>query len=220
MATCSTFQHTCLMPRGSIVLLRRIFLFSSLIVVMTSLVWAATEPADMVKTASDKVLTTLRDQSLSRNQRWQRLSEILRASFDFEGISRSVLATNWTEATAEEQRQFVEFFSQYLEEVYRTRIEAYTDQQIRIDNQTLQGTRAVVDTTIVSDKVEIPVSYRMRHREGEWLVYDVIVEGQSMVSSYRNTFNAITQSSGMQGLLADVQRRIEKHRKAREGSPE
>ncbi len=187
---------------------------------MTGLARAATDPAGIIRSASDKVLVILQDKSLSRNQRWQRVSEILRASFDFEGISRSVLATNWQQATAEEQRRFVEYFSQYLEAVYRTRIEAYTEQKIRIDAEKLQGSRAVVDTTIISDKVEIPVSYRMRHKEDKWLVYDVLIEGQSMVSSYRSTFNAIAQSSGMQGLLVDVQRRIEKHRKARESSPE
>lgn len=199
---------------------RRIFLYSCFLFLMTGLARAATDPAGIIRSASDKVLVTLQDKSLSRNQRWQRVSEILRASFDFEGISRSVLATNWQQATAEEQRRFVEYFSQYLEAVYRTRIEAYTEQKIRIDAEKLQGSRAVVDTTIISDKVEIPVNYRMRHKDGKWLVYDVLIEGQSMVSSYRSTFNAIAQSSGMQGLLVDVQRRIEKHRKARESSPE
>ena len=181
---------------------------------------AAAGPADIVRTASDEVLVILKDQTLSRRQRWQKVSQILRANFDFEGISRSVLATKWHEAKLEEQREFVRYFSQYLEETYRTRIEEFNDQRIRIDSEKLQGDRALVDTTIVSSDVEIPVNYRMRRKEGKWLVYDVLIEGQSMVSSYRNTFNAIAQTSGMQGLLNDVKRRIEKHRKAREGSTE
>ncbi len=179
---------------------------------------ASSEPADIVRTASDEVLVILQDQTLSRSQRWQRVSQILRANFDFEGISRSVLATKWHEVKLEEQREFVRYFSQYLEEVYRTRIEEYNDQEIRIDDEKLQGNRAVVDTTIVSGDVEIPVSYRMRRKEGKWLVYDILIEGQSMVNSYRNTFKAIAQTSGMQALLDDVKRRIEKHRKAREGN--
>ena len=196
--------------------LRRFLLCSGLLVLTMGVVRAATGPADIVRTASDEVLVILQDEMLTRSQRWQQVSEILQAHFDFEGISRSVLATTWHEVREEEQREFVTYFSQYLEEVYRTRIEEYHDQQIRIDGEQFFGNRAVVDTTIVSSDVKIPVSYRMRHREGRWLVYDILIEGQSMVNSYRNTFKAIAQSGGMQGLLADVKRRIEKHRKARE----
>lgn len=198
----------------------RIFFCTCLLALMMGTALAAAGPADIVRTASDEVLVILKDQTLSRRQRWQKVSQILRANFDFEGISRSVLATKWHEAKLEEQREFVTYFSQYLEEIYRTRFEEYKDQQIRIDSEKLQGNRAVVDTTIVSSDVEIPVNYRMRRNEGKWRVYDVLIEGQSMVSSYRNTFNAIAQTSGMQGLLNDVKRRIEKHRKAREGSTE
>ncbi len=198
----------------------RIFFCTCLLVLIMGTALAAAGPADIVRTASDEVLVILQDQTLSRRQRWQKVNEILHANFDFEGISRSVLAIKWHEAELEEQREFVRYFSQYLEEIYRTRIEEYNDQKIRIDSETLQGNRAVVDTTIVSGDVEIPVNYRMRRNEGKWLVYDVLIEGQSMVSSYRNTFNAIAQTSGMQGLLNDLKRRIEKHRKAREGSTE
>jgi phospholipid transport system substrate-binding protein len=198
----------------------RIFFCTCLLVLMMGTTLAAAGPADIVRIASDEVLVILQDQTLSRSQRWQQVSRILRANFDFEGISRSVLATKWHEAKLEEQREFVRYFSQYLEETYRTRIEEFNDQRIRIDSEKLQGDRALVDTTIVSSDVEIPVNYRMRRKEGKWLVYDVLIEGQSMVSSYRDTFNAIAHTSGMQGLLDDVKRRIEKHRKAREGGTE
>lgn len=196
--------------------LRRIVIFTGILVLLASMVRAATGPAEIVRSASDEVLVILQDKTLSRDQRWEKISVILSDSFDFEGISRSVLAAKWHDVREEEQREFVTYFSQYLEEVYRTRIEEYNDQEIRIDGEKLYGNRAVVDTTIVSTDAAVPVSYRMRQKDGKWVVYDVQIEGQSMVSSYRSTFSAITQSSGMQGLLADVKRRIEKHRQARE----
>ena len=176
---------------------------------------ASVSPSERVRAATDLVLSILRDPGIPREKKWAQVSKVIAKGFDFESMSRSVLAANWRKATQEERRKFVRFFTQYLKEVYRTKVESYSDQEIRIDRERLQGNRASVETVIVSGKTEIPIVYKMRNVDDDWLVYDVVIEGVSLVSNYRNTFNAIAQTGGMQGLLSDVQRRIAKYKKQR-----
>ncbi len=127
-------------------------------------------------------------------------------------MSQSVLATNWKKANPEERRRFVSFFSEYIENTYMATIEAYTDEQIRYVGEKVRGDRAVVETTILSDKAEVPVNYKLKLNDGEWFAYDVVIEGVSLVSNYRSTFSAIVKTEGMDGLLADPQGKIERYK--------
>jgi phospholipid transport system substrate-binding protein len=173
-------------------------------------IWGAvpSSPTEQVRTTIDGILQILQDGTLSRETRWERIGALIQSRFDFESMSQRVLSTNWKKATREERRQFVEFFSQYLEDTYRSKIEAYTDEQVRYVGEKIKGERAVVDTTIVTDTAEIPVSYKLKQTDGEWLGIDVVIENVSLVSNYRNTFAAIVKTEGMEGLLNDLQRRI------------
>ncbi len=76
----------------------------------------------------------------------------------------------------------------------------------------MDGDRASVDTVIVAGAKEIPVTYRLRMNEGEWFAYDVVIEGVSLVNTYRDTFAAIARSEGMDGVLYDLKERIARHR--------
>jgi phospholipid transport system substrate-binding protein len=129
-------------------------------------------------------------------------------------MSQSVLATNWKSATPEEREKFIEFFSQYLEETYRTKIEAYSNQEVFYLKETINGKRSVVETVIKTEGTEIPVNYKLKNNDGEWVTYDVVIEGISLVNNYRSTFAAIVKNDGMDGLLNDIQYRINKYKRA------
>jgi len=193
-------------------------LFLSLVVISADLQAVSKSPMEHVRESTEKVITILQDASLDREAKWRRIGVIINARFDFRSMSQSVLATNWQEATPEERARFVEYFSQYIEATYREKIEAYTDQKVLYLRETINGKRAEVDTVIVSNSTEIPVSYRMKNNDGDWYAYDVIIEGVSLVNNYRGTFTAIVKNEGMDGLLNDIQRRIERHRQEG-GSP-
>lgn len=169
-------------------------------------------PKERVQRKVNAILSILRDADLSREQRWEAIGDVVDRSFDFRSMSQSVLATTWQEAGPEEKRRFVEYFSHYLEETYRTKIERYTNERIEFENETIAGNRAVVDTVIITDANRIPVTYRMRLDEGEWLAYDVVIEGISLVNNYRSTFAAIVKAEGISGLLNDLQDRIEAYK--------
>ncbi len=175
-------------------------------------------PTMRVKDSVDKVIEILKDQSLDRNARWDRIGIVINDSFDFRTMSQSVLATNWEKATPEERERFVEYFSQYLEDTYRTKIESYSNQQVLYLKETINGKRAQVDTVIVTDTTEIPVNYKLKNNDGEWYAYDVVIEGVSLVNNYRSTFSTIVKNEGMDGLLNDIQRRIDNYKQT-EGAP-
>ena len=175
-------------------------------------------PSDRVKDSVEKVITVLKDKSLDKEDRWKKIGVVINESFDFRSMSQSVLATNWKQATPEERQQFVFFFSQYLEDTYRTKIEAYTNQKVEFVGETIRDKRAIVETLIITDDVEIPVNYKLKENDGSWFAYDVVIEGVSLVNNYRSTFSAIVKNDGMDGLLTDIKARINKYKATQNSS--
>ena len=175
-------------------------------------------PMGRVKDTTDRVISILKDGSLDRETRWDRIATLIYEGFDFRSMSQSVLSTHWQRATEEERTRFTEFFSQYIEATYRSKIEAYTDQKIIYRDEVIRGDLGVVETVIMAGGTEIPVNYKLRNTEGEWFAYDVVIEGVSLVANYRSTFAAIVKNEGMEGLMLDIQRRIERYREENEAS--
>lgn len=169
-------------------------------------------PKGRVKATVDKVISILKDKSTDRDTRWKEIASVINDAFDFRSMSQSVLSTQWRKASLEERERFTEFFSQYIEETYRSKIEAYTDQKIKYGDETIKGKRAVVETVIVTSSTEIPVNFKLKDNDGEWYAYDVVIEGVSLVSNYRSTFAAIVKNEGMDGLLSNIQSRIDKYK--------
>ena len=174
-------------------------------------------PTATVKSAIDQVFTALSNDGQSREQRWASIGAIISDRFDFRRMSQSVLETNWQEATSEEKRQFVEYFSQYLEDTYRTKIESFTDQHVEYIAEQVRKDRATVDTTLVTREKRIPITYRLKDNKGQWMCYDVVLDGVSLVNNYRSTFSAIVKAGGMDGLLTDLEGRIADYKKKHGG---
>ena len=199
--------------------LRSMCLFVFLCLVAATPFAATQGPTETVKEAITDILAVLDNKNLSTEQQWQEIGRVIDAGFDFRSMSQSILATNWQVASVEEKRQFVEFFSQYLEDTYRNKIESYTNQRVNYLNETVKGNRAIVDTVIVTDQNQIPVTYKLKNNDGEWFAYDVVIEGVSLVNNYRSTFTAIIRSEGMDGLLTDLEGRIENYKVKHGGLP-
>lgn len=176
-------------------------------------------PTERVRSAIGDIMKILKNDNLDRDQKWSEVGRVVDAGFDFRSMSQSILATNWRTATAEEKRQFVEYFAQYLEATYRDKIESYTNQRVEYMNESVRGDRAVVDTIIMTDATQIPVTYKLKLNDEGWFAYDVVIEGVSLVNNYRSTFSAIIKSEGMEGLLTDLQGRIERYKAQHGGLP-
>ena len=161
-------------------------------------------PTGRCKDSIGKVLTLVKDQSLSPDIRWSRIKDVIDNSFDFRSMSQSVLATNWKKATLGERDKFIDYFSKHLYNTYRNIIQSYTDEKIRYGKETIDGDRAVVETTVVTKTAEIPVNYKLKNNDGVWYAYDVEIEGASLVNKYRNEYGAIFNNEGMDGVLAHI----------------
>ncbi len=192
-------------------------LISLSLFVVLSLAVAAddfTTPTGRVEATVNALISILRDQALEPDARWKALAAVIDGAFDLRSLSQSVLARPWRAASLAERERFTDFFSHYLEETYHSGTEVYSDQNFNDGDERITGERAVVAALIVTDATEIPVRFKLKNNDGEWYAYDVIIEGRSLVSNYRSTVATIVKNEGMDGLLLNIQGRIDRHRAA------
>jgi phospholipid transport system substrate-binding protein len=119
-------------------------------------------------------------------------------------MARRALATHWRERTPQERQEFVGLFKDLVERSYMNRLEQAAEdrQAIQYTDEQSDGSRAVVKTKAVTKRnLEIPLDYRVQKVGDRWLIYDVIVEGISLVNNYRSQFNQIISSSSYNALV-------------------
>jgi phospholipid transport system substrate-binding protein len=171
--------------------------------------WAGA-PTDQLRGRVDRVLQVLEDPALKEEariaERRAAIRGVAQEIFDFRELSQRALARHWHARTPAERDEFVQLFADLLERSYIGKIETYSGgDRIQYLSETAEGDQATVRTRIVTKTgTEIPVDYRL-HRIGErWLVYDVTIEGVSLVANYRAQFNKIIQTSSFKGLVAKL----------------
>jgi phospholipid transport system substrate-binding protein len=172
-------------------------------------------PLDTVKGHVDKVLDVLRDSSLKGGSKEKikkdKIRTISEKMFDFNELSRRTLGLNWNKFKTEQQQEFIELYKSILEGAYIDKIVSYTDEKIIFNGENPLSEKTVeVQTTVVTKKADIPISYRMIRKEGEWRVYDVIIEGVSLISNYRSQFTQILVNKSPEGLLDTLRKKAGK----------
>ncbi len=170
--------------------------------------WAA-GPRDTVQTEVNKVLEALRDSSLSKEAKKEKLRAIYEEMFDEVEFSRRTLGANWSKLSPAQQEEFVKLFREILEKAYADKILSYTNEKITYPKETTTGNNlAEVQTRIITSSKEIPVNYRLIQKEGNWKVYDVVVENVSLVQNYRSQFNAILAKNTPEQLLEILRKKV------------
>ncbi len=172
-------------------------------------VFAASGPKAQVEETVEAVIALLKDKSLEREIRREKIRKLIYDRFDFQLMSQRTLSTNWRKASADQKDRFTQLFSQLLEWSYISRIEAYTNEKVEYLGEKIKKNRAQVNTVIFSAGTEIPVNYRLINKDDEWLVYDVIIEEISLISNYRSSYRTIAKKDGIDGLLAQMEQKIE-----------
>jgi phospholipid transport system substrate-binding protein len=167
---------------------------------------AAGAPGDQVRQTVDKLLAILKDPRLKQegkeNERHEELKKLIYQRFDFTEMARRALGPEWSRHTLEEQKEFVKLFTDLLERAYLQQIESYGDQEVRYLNEREDSSYAQVDTRIVDNKgQEFSVSYLLHNVNGDWKVYDVVIEDISLVNNYRAQFSRVLASSSYQELV-------------------
>lgn len=172
---------------------------------------AATSPTDSAKATINEVLEILNDETLKKperlKERRKRLETVIGRRFDYEEMSRRTLAAHWPKRSDAEKREFVEAFREFLSAVYGDKIEGYSGEQVEYLQERREGGYAEVRTRIVSNKVNLPMDYRLMSKDGDWRVYDVVADGVSLVMNYRGQFDKVIRESSFADLLDKLRKK-------------
>ena len=176
--------------------------------------YAAT-PMETVKTGVNKMLDTLGDSAFkakSKDEQIAELGEIIETVFDFNELSIRTLGREWRKLSADQRKEFVDLFKQLLQGVYADRLLAYSDQKVLFEKEImLKKGRAEVQSYLqTSDGKKIPLFYRLTDKSGSWKVYDVIIEGVSMVKNYRTQFRQIIAKESPEKLIEILRQKVGK----------
>jgi phospholipid transport system substrate-binding protein len=179
---------------------------------------------DQLKGAIDRVVKTLEDPGLKGQDklldRRRAVRKVANDIFDFSEIARRSLARHWQPLTDKQREEFVMLFADLLERSYISKIELYGGEKILYTNERIEGDLASVATRIVTKNgTDVPVDYRMLKRGDRWLVYDVNIEGVSLVSNYRTQFNKIIQTASYNELVQKMRTKQDELVSSDQGQP-
>ena len=161
----------------------------------------AGEPTDQVRRSVDEVLKIVQSQPDGPARRTA-VRQAANRLFDFEETAKRALGPHWQQRTPAEREEFVRLFSDLLEAAYVGKIDLYQGEKITYVGETMDDDQATVKTRIVTKQGnEVPVDYRLLREKDGWRVYDVIIEGVSLVADYRTQFNKIIQTSSYDDLV-------------------
>lgn len=169
-------------------------------------IWSAGTPVDQIRVTVDRVLAILQDPGLGSDQKRQARRDQLRQAifptFDFAEMAKRSLGSHWRRRSPAEQKEFVDLFTDLLQTSYVGTIESYNGDKVAYLREVQDKNYAEVGTNIISAKgQEFTINYRLHLQDGEWKVYDVVIENISIVNNYRSQFNRVINRSSYEELL-------------------
>lgn len=176
----------------------------SLVVAGTAGPALAGAPTDQLRQHVDEVVRVLsspalKDKPADRHAAMRKVAEDI---FDYPDTARRALGSHWNDRTPQEKQDFAKLFAELLDRTYISKIELYQGEKVSYVGENTDGDEATVKTKIVTKNgTDVPVDYRMHLKNGRWLVYDVIIEGVSLVANYRTQFNKVIQTESYQALV-------------------
>jgi phospholipid transport system substrate-binding protein len=195
------------------------------LIALFSIVWlgglglaASSAPTEFIRRTTDSILQVFEGYQLQgsahRAERLAHLQHIANTAFDWEQIAQRALATHWRDRTPQERQEFTALLREAVQGMYLERLEAAAQQRLQekpaivYHGEQVDGQRAMVSTTVVTRRHwEIPIEYRLRHSEGQWRIYDVVITGVSLVNNFRAQFHQIITQSSYQELIRQLKAR-------------
>jgi len=197
--------------------MKRKFLYLSIIglavlLILPLRVYAA-DAKTTVETQINKMLARMQEPSFKEQSRDAKLADIrkiINEIFDYQELSERTLGRDWKKFKPEQQTEFVDLFSKLLENVYADRILAYTSEKIEYGKVTeLRKDQVEVESYIITaDNKKVPLFYRLIQKDGNWRVYDVVIEGVSMIKNYRGQFREMLTNKTPEDLLQTLREKV------------
>lgn len=173
----------------------------------------AGEPTEAIRKITDKIISIVKDPALKSPEKKGEKDRLIRAAaeeiFDREEMSRRTLAQHWRKRTPAEREEFMVLFEDLLEQTYIDRVKGYSGEKVLYEGEKVEGNYALVKVDIMTKQgTKIPVLYRLKKKEAGWLVYDLSIEGVSLVNNYRTQFNSIIMQSSFEGLIKKLKEKV------------
>jgi len=172
----------------------------ALALLVPQILWAGA-PTDQLKSYVERVLKTAQAERGSAPER-ATVRKLADQIFDWQEMAQRSLGPHWRERSPAERQEFVPLFADLVERGYISKIEQYDGEKIQYTGERIEGDLATVRTKVITKQgTEIPIDYRMVLRNGRWMIYDVDIEGVSLVANYRTQFNSVVRRSSYQELV-------------------
>ena len=177
--------------------------------------WAqAGEATEAMRATISEVLRILADKDLKQpskaNERRQQLEKVVGERFDYPEMSRRSMGAPWANLSEKDKQEFVSLFQTLLVNTYADKIESYSGEGVQYVNERNEKEYAEVRTKVLTGKTEIPLDYRLLHKGSDWRVYDVVVDGVSLVNNYRGQFSKILRNGSYADLVEQLRKKSEK----------
>jgi len=166
-------------------------------------------PTDTLRPVLSDLTAVLGDDSLKgqshRMERREKIMSLIKRGFDFREMSQRVLGRTWRQIDDKERDHFTVIMTKLLENVYIGKLEGYSGQAIEFVAETVRGDRDQVTTLVENDNMKLPIHYIMSRTGSGWMVYDINIEGVSLVRNYQEQFKSILRKDDYQGLVKVIE---------------
>lgn len=186
-----------------------------ILIVLFALAWVqgawAGPPTDQLRDGVERVVKILRDPELRGdtkvNERNAAVNKVADQIFDFGETAKRSLGQHWAQRTPAEREEFVRLFTELVQRTYLSKVDQYNS-EMTFQKDMVDGSQAVVQTTLLLGKGgQMSLDYRMHHPRDRWQVYDLSIDGISLVASYRSQFNKIVRTESYEALVARLKSR-------------
>ncbi len=185
--------------------------------------WSGETATEAIKKSVDTLIGVLSDQALKKPdrvpERRRLMEKIVGERFSYEEMAKRSLGAQWAKLDEKQRAEFVDLFKRLLTNSYADKIEGYSGEQVHYLNERKEEDYAEVRTKITSGKAEIPLDYRLLNKGGDWRIYDVVIDGVSLVNNYRGQFTKIIRTSGYDDLVKQLRDKSDQFVKVKADKP-
>ena len=188
-----------------------LFFFMTLVIAGSSF---AGGPTEDVRDTTDKLIAIVSDPAMKTSdmaaERARRIRKAVDERFDWREMSKRTLAKYWKKRSDREKEEFIDLFGKLLERTYLDKVEGYSGEKVLYVGERVDGKYGIVVVKIVTKKdTEILVKYKLKNKGSEWLVYDISIEGVSLINNYRKQFDSIMTRSSYEDLVKKLRTKVE-----------
>lgn len=158
----------------------------------------------MLRNTVDSVLKTLKNKDLDKVTRQEKLVEVFDRAFKFDLMAKLSYGRAWQSLSDKRRAQFTKLFIERLKESYMEKLELYSEEVVKFEEPVKKGRYLRIPTFLLSNGDKISMLYKMTKRGGVWYIYDIEIQGVSIISTYRSQYREVLKNGTFQDLLVSM----------------